>query len=299
VRPLLALVLLPGVLAGCGGGSEHAAAASSDPYAYDRSAPLDLRDRGVVRRVRRARVRDLLYASPRGGRVSAYLVVPRRSGRHPAVIFLHGAGGDRTQLLELATRVAQRGAVALTVDSPFAGARNAGGPTGLAGLRRMRDLFEQEVIDLRRAVDVLQSLPFVDPGRLAFLGWSAGARSGAIFAAVEPRVRSFVLIGGGARPLAEYLAYVPQDVRSEVRRLLSPVDPLRWIGRARPGTLFFQNGLADEIVPREALTALIDAAPSPRRVRWYAAGHVPTARMREDAIAWLSRRLRLPSAPGS
>ena len=148
------------------------------------------------------------------------------------------------------------------------------------------------MVDLRRAVDVLRSRPEVDPARLGYLGFSAGARSGAILSGVEPRIGSFVLISGGADPVSAYVRGAGPALREQIVPLLRQVDPLRWIGKARPGTIFFQDGKRDEIVPRNALVALIRAAPKPQRVRWYDTGHSPNGREQTDAVAWLSGRLR-------
>ena len=37
-------------------------------------------------------MRDISYASPEGGRVPGYLILPPGHGRHPAVIYMHGLG---------------------------------------------------------------------------------------------------------------------------------------------------------------------------------------------------------------
>ncbi|MDX6509157.1 MAG: hypothetical protein QOG81_909, partial [Gaiellaceae bacterium] len=129
------------------------------------------------------------------------------------------------------------------------------------------------------------------PGRLGFLGFSAGARSGAILAGVEPRVGSFVLISGGADPVSAYVRGAGPALREQIIPLLREVDPLRWIGHARPNTIFFQDGKRDQVVPRRALVALIRAAPKPQRVRWYAGGHSPSGPEQADALAWLGKRI--------
>ena len=221
----------------------------------------------------------------------AYLVLPASKGRHPAVLLLHGSGGDRRELLGLAAGLAARGIVGMTISSPVARLQTQTLPAGLAGVRRRSALLEQEAVDLRRAVDVLQARPEVDPARLGFLGFSAGARSGAILSGVEPRIGSFVLISGGADPVSAYVRGAGPALREQIIPLLREVDPLRWIRQARPGTIFFQDGKRDEIVPRSALVALIRAAPKPQRVRWYDTGHSPNGREQTDAVAWLSERL--------
>jgi dienelactone hydrolase len=297
MKAAAALGVLTVFLAACGGGggSDRPAvttpAVKRDPFAYDRTAALELRQRRVAAG-QGGTVHDLSYASPRGGRVTAYLVLPTGSGRHPAVVLMHGSGADRAELLGLAAGLATRGIAALAIDSPFSRPPIPRLPEGVPGVRRRSDLLAQEIVDLRRGVDVLQKQPAVDPKRLGFLGFSAGARSGAILAGVEPRVDSFVLISGGSAPVDEYVAVTPAPLKQQVKRLLDEVDPLRWIKRARPGTIFFQNGVRDEVVPRDALVGLIQAAPRPQRTRWYDSGHSPTGRVQAEAIAWLVQRLR-------
>ncbi len=56
-------------------------------FDYDKTA-LDLREIGVERRGDIA-IHDISYASPKGGRVPAYLVVPKGAGPFAAVIWGH------------------------------------------------------------------------------------------------------------------------------------------------------------------------------------------------------------------
>jgi dienelactone hydrolase len=290
----LALVLvvaaLLGATAACGGDTQQAAptvaAAPRSPFAYDPGRPLAPR---VVER--RGIVRELTYADAGGRRVRALLVVPRGRGPFPAVLYLHGAGGTRHQFLPDAEALARRGFAALLVDSAWVDAADPG-VAGMAAVRRFRDLEAATVVRLRRGVDLLGTLPTVDSRRLGFVGWSAGARLGAIFAGVEPRVRAFVLVAGGAAPVSAYLTGAPAALRPELERLLGSVDPLRWVGEARPGTIFFQDGRRDEVVPRDALRRLAAAAPAPQRIRWYDATHRPTPAMVRERNAWLASRLQ-------
>ena len=54
----------------------------------------------------------------------------------------------------------------------------------LNALRRQRDLAVADVVAVRRGLDLLAARPDVDPKRLGFLGYSAGARTGALLAGV-------------------------------------------------------------------------------------------------------------------
>jgi len=291
MRSVPAIAALAVVLVGCGSAAKHVAApAQPGPFAYDAGTALAVQSRQVATG-RAGSIDDLSYASPRGGRVPALLVLPASKGKHPAVVLMHGSGGDRRELLGLAATLAARGIVAMTIDSPVARLRTRTLPPGVPGVRRRSALLEQEVVDLRRAVDVLQSRSQVDPTRLGFLGFSAGARSGAILSGVDPRIGSFVLISGGADPVSAYVKGAPPALRKQIVPLLQEVDPLRWIHQARPDTIFFEDGKRDQIVPRRALVALIRAAPKPQRVRWFAGGHSPNGTEQAEALAWLGERL--------
>src|SRR5581483_2326165 len=138
-------------LAACGGGSKS-------PFAYDRSAPLGFHDFGVVNVNYPIKFHDVSFASPKGGRARVFLVVPPGKGPFPAVIYAHGSGENRLSNLAQAAWFAARGAVALVMDDPFD--RNPALRT--ASDARQRAAIVQEVTDMRRAVDVLQSRPYVD-----------------------------------------------------------------------------------------------------------------------------------------
>src|ERR1035438_6118821 len=63
------------------------------------------------------------YASPRGGRVPGYLIVPAGRGPFAGIIFMHGAGGNRVGVLSQAIMYAKMGAVSLAIDAPMSGGR--------------------------------------------------------------------------------------------------------------------------------------------------------------------------------
>src|SRR5581483_7415392 len=96
----------------------HHVRATPGPFAYDRSAPLAIIDGGVFASGARGTIRKLTFAGVDGSRVPAYLVVPRRAGRYPAVLFLHGSGGSRLDFVVEAARLGLEGAVTMTISQP-------------------------------------------------------------------------------------------------------------------------------------------------------------------------------------
>jgi dienelactone hydrolase len=236
-----------------------------------------------------------------GRRVAALLALPPGRARLPAVVYVHGSGGDMTDLIVEATWLAARGAVALTITAPSASAGPGAGLSPTAALERQRELTVRDVVAVRRAVDLLQSLPRVDPRRIGYTGFSAGARLGAIVAGVEPRLRALALISAGSPPVSAYVAQTPGKLKAVVRRILGQIDPLAWIRRARPGSLLLLDGRRDEIVPRSALVAIARAAPKGTIVRWLDSGHAPGPAAWRAQLGWISAKLGItgPAVPGA
>ncbi len=294
---LLALAVL---LAGCGGSSKQTttatttASAENSPrldFGYDAAAPLGYVDHGRVNETRyKIAVHDVSFRS-QGRRIEGYLLLPRGAGQHPAVVVVPGGGGERTSLLTEAASLADRGVVVLTITEPSTSSAPKPSSDPATYLEQVQDVQVRDVVAVRRAVDVLASLPSVDPGRIGYLGWSAGGKTGTFVAAAEPRVKALALLSTGAAPLSAFVANAPAKLRGKVRRVLGSVDPLRYIAYGPEGSVLLEDGRNDEVVPRSALLGIANAAPPGTTVRWYDARHALNAAAYRDAFAWLSRKL--------
>jgi len=160
------------VLAGCSGARGH------DPYAYDTSRALGVRDDGVAMSNARIALHVVSYLGA-NGRVNAFLFVPKGAGRHPAVLFLHGSGGSREDLLLPAAELALRGAVTMTISQP-----------------NDAETYRPLVVNARRALDVLVSRADVDAKQLGLVGFSLGGQTAAILAGDEPRLKAVGIVSG-------------------------------------------------------------------------------------------------------
>ena len=168
-------------------------------------------------------------------------------------------------------------------------------------MRGERNLTILGVKELRRAVDLLQSLPQVDDEHIGFLGFSAGARTGALLAGVEHRLKAVVLMSGGETTVDQVLQAVDRRDREKLRPLFEDTDGLAYIARSSPTKLLFQAGREDEIVPRDALQRLYRAAGKPKEIRWYDGGHDLPLQAYRDHLAWLQQALSIqgPPVPGA
>jgi dienelactone hydrolase len=202
------------LLAACGG-----AKATRDPYAYA-PRPLAVHDH-VAMSGKTLAVHTLSFAGANGTRVNAFLIVPRTAGRHPAVLFLHGSGGTRQDLLVPAAELATRGAVTMTISQP----NNAA-------------TFRPLVVNARRALDLLAARADVDPNRLGLVGYSLGAQTAAILAGDEPRLKAVGIVAGRGNQTTRYWiarAHEPLYFQAGTLDDVVPHPQLVALIRAAPG----------------------------------------------------------------
>lgn len=290
------MLLLAALAASCGGGT----ARDEGPFAYDAAQALSVDDRGVVDDDYPIAVHDLSFSSGEDT-VDAFLAVPPGDERRPGVVYVHGAGSTRDSMIGPALWLAARGAVTIAITAPSTTATSPTFGSALDRLRWQRELEIRDVVAIRRAVDLLAGRDDVDPDRLGYVGWSAGARAGAILAGVDERLHSLVLVSGGSAPVSEFVQAAPAELRPGVEETMSSIDPLRYVARARPGSLLLQDGRRDSVIPRKALQALIDAAPDGTEVRWYDAEHALGPAAYRHHMGWLQEQLDMtdPPVPGA
>ena len=270
-------------------------------FDYDAKAPVEFHEQGREI-VEGATVADVSFASPKGGRVPAYLVTPP-SGRGPfaGIVFMHWGQGDRTEFLAESLRYAKSGVVSLMIDAPYH-RPDAKEFAFIADAPAERDMFIQLVVDLRRAVDVLLARSDVDPKRIAYVGHSLGATWGGPLAGVEKRIGSFVLMGGLPR-VSDVLgdsAFARQLQKSFKREqlqayadTLAPIDPERFVGHAEPGRLLFQFAQHDRYISAKAAADYEKAARTAPGKRYFTSHEFNDEESARDRQRWLYERLAL------
>jgi cephalosporin-C deacetylase-like acetyl esterase len=126
-------------------------------FDYDQRAPLDIEDTGVTHRGTVA-IHDISYASPKGGRVPSYLVVPKGKGPFAAVIWGHWYWSNsdvrnRREFLDEAVALAEAGVVSLMTDGPIARPGHVESREPL-NEQQIADRVQQ-IVDMRRGADLL------------------------------------------------------------------------------------------------------------------------------------------------
>lgn len=306
-RSLSRLLLVPALLACSPAQAPAASPAGPSPeilrlFDYDAKAPLDLQ---VVSTEKKEglTVQEITYASPKGGRVPATLIVPDGSGPFAGVLLMHGAPGTRAVTLPEAMELARRGAVTLAIDAPF----NRGGRAGkmeemIHFDERDRDDQVQLAVDWRRGVDLLLARKDVDPKRLAYSGRSYGGAQGGLLAGVEKRIKAYALVVGDGGLVSHFtgaddnpgpLGGLSEEQKKRWLAAMEPVEPIRFVGRAAPAHLLFQNGRTDELVPAADGRAYQEAGSEPKTILWYDAGHRLNDQATRDRHEWLAKEIGL------
>ena len=98
-----------------------------------------------------ARLMDISYDSPRGGRVNGYTVIPAGAAHPAGIVWQHWGQGDRSSMVPEALNLARRGVASILINSPT----NRPDPPQPKTPEDSLAIWLQEAVDLRRAADAL------------------------------------------------------------------------------------------------------------------------------------------------
>ncbi len=279
-------------------------AQKSDWFEYDRSAPLDYRETLLSTRDG-VRVYDSSYASPKGGRVRAYTVVPDRKGRFAGIVWQHGGGQNRNWFLPDAIALARAGAISILMDAPSNRPPEMRAPASKDDVENFQHEMIQVAVDARRTYDVLAGRPEVDKDRIGYAGLSFGAMMGGSLAGTDQRFKTFVLICGLEGFVRHYrFSQHPGIVQfrnsmkpEEFQKLLAaaePIDARNFIGKSSPRPLLFQAARFDPGVSESDTRDYFAMAGEPKELKWYDSGHdLNDPQAFADRQAWFRKHLSI------
>ena len=148
---------------------------------------------------------------------------------------------------------------------------------------RLNTEYYIEVIkEFRRCIDYLDTRPDIDAGKIAYLGFSWGARLGAIIPAVEERLRVSILKTGGLRTV-----WRPE------------INQINYVTRVKLPTLML-NGRYDMTFPYEtSAKPMFDLLGTPQKdklLKLYDTDHfIPRNEFIKESLAWLDKYLGRPA----
>jgi dienelactone hydrolase len=272
-------------------------------FEYDPKAPLNIQEAGVEHRGSVA-IHDISYASPKGGRVPAYLVVPEGKGPFAAVLWGHwywqnSEFFNRKEFLDEAVALAHAGVISLLTTGPGARAGHVEDKDPLSDQQATE--LVQAIVDMRRAADLLVARKDVDPQRLAYVGHSYNATVGGFLSGIDKRFKVFVLMAGG---LSDEVDMKTEEFQ-QFRKKVGPekldafaakyvwLDPGKFVSHAAPATVLLQFATQEKFLTAERARQYAAIVSEPKQFKLYDAPHALNAQARRDRLAFLSDQLKL------
>jgi fermentation-respiration switch protein FrsA (DUF1100 family) len=279
------------LIGGCG---------ADKPARRMQTVPVTSRSDGEVN------VRTITYRSSfDGSRVAALAAVPRAVPSRGCVIWQFGLGSKKEDSSVTWQGLASLGLTTVSIDFRYHGARAS--PTDSEQLYRnptlLPKLIRGTVGDFHSLIDYLEKQAYCS-GNIAYAGVSLGGAIGAILAATDKRVQAAVLISTpgswrGVQPADPWTRRHPAVI-AEFTRLLTPLDPDRFIGRISPRPVLIVSGIDDQTVLFRNARALQAAAREPKTIIDYQGGHNPidspdAASSAQAAVSFLLRNIVEPT----
>jgi len=261
---------------------------------YPKFESKDLR---VVRKQVQDGIEDqlLVTQTPFGYRRAAKMLRPEADGSHAAILYAHwyepqSPDSDRSQFEEEAKEMA-RGAVCLLVETLWS-------DRDFFIKRTQEDDLQnsvEEVVNIRRAIDLLLSQPNIDSKRFAYVGHDFGGMYGVLAGSLDGRPSHYVVMAATPR-FADWYLYGPKlegEAREAFIRQMSGIDPIAHAPKLAPAPIFFQFGTDDFHIPKERAEEFFQAAREPKKMKWYGAGHGLNEDATRDRKVWLKEKLGL------
>jgi dienelactone hydrolase len=140
------------------------------------------------------------------------------------------------------------------------------------------ELTIQEIKDIKRSIDYLQTRQDIDSQKIAYYGMSWGAELGLMIPAIEERFKASVLLGAGFDDSG-----------------LPEVNVLNYVSRVRTLTLIL-NGEYDVFCPPETSSMpafdLLGTPPEDKTIKFYPTDHIPPrTEYIKETLSWLDKYL--------
>src|SRR5258706_8749767 len=233
---------------------------------------LDAKDSRIIRsRVQDGLERQLLaIQTPFGYRRVAEMFRPESTETVAAILYVHwyepeSSDSNRSQFVEEAKEMARGGAVCFLIETLWSD------PDFFIKRTQADDMQNslEEVVNIRRAMDVLLSQPNVDPECFAYVGHDFGGMYGVLAGALDQRPKHYVIMAATPR-FPDWYLYLPKlegEAREAFISQMAEIDPIVHAPNLAPDSVLFQFGMDDPHVPKERAEEFFAATCEPKELR--------------------------------
>lgn len=267
----------------------------SEMRKYPGLGSKDLRMPG--KRVEEGLEREItVVQTPYGYRRTAEMIRPASGESLAAILYVHwyeprAHDSNRSQFVEEAKEMARSGAVCLLIETLWSD------PDFFLKRTQEDDARNsvEEVVNLRRMMDLLLSQPDVDSKRFAYVGHDFGGMYGVLAGSLDRRPTHYVVMAATPR-FPDWYLYLPKlegEARQAFIEQMAEIDPIVHVPNISPAPVLFQFGTDDPHIPKERAEEFFASAKEPREIKWYEAGHGLDVSAADDRKVWLKDRLGL------
>jgi dienelactone hydrolase len=243
-------------------------------YGYNTAEPLGHKVL-AEEHVRGATVYEISYRSS-GHAVPAQLVIPDGPGPFPAVVYVSYYNSDISWFGPDSVTMAREGYAGLLVSTPAARPPYACFYWPCWNAHQSIRYATTYVIDIRRGIDLLQTLPEIDNERLGFVGFGDGSCVGGILAGLEDRIDAYAFQSACAlfteipMEMAWYGEGPPAEEIPAYQDGVAVLNAVNYVGHNR-GSAFLLQEASELPSPAQRIQtpALLDALPEPKTVEWF------------------------------
>ena len=238
----------------------------------------------------------MVIQTPFGYRRVAEMFRPEGEGSYPAILYVHwyepeSLSSHRSQFEEEAKEMAGAGAICISIETLWSDRDFFLKRTQEDDMRNSAE----EVVNIRRAMDLLLSQPGVDSKRFAFVGHDFGGMYGVLAGSLDQRPSHYIVMAATPR-FPDWYLYLPKlegEAREAFIRKMAEIDPIVHVQNIAPAEVFFQFATDDFHVPKERAEEFFTAAKDPKEMKWYEAGHGLNDHATRDRKTWLKEKLGL------
>ena len=231
-----------------------------------------------------------------GYRRIAEMFQPETGKTLAAILYVHwyepeSQDSNRSQFVKEAKEMARSGAACLLIETLWS-------DPDFFIKRTQADDFQnslEEVVNIRRALDMLLAQPNIDSSRVAYVGHDFGGMYGVLAGSLDQRPSHYVIMAATPR-FPDWYLYLPKlegEARETFVREMAEIDPITHAANLSPAPVYFQFATNDRHVSIDRAEEFFAAAKEPKSMQWYEAGHGLNESATVDRKAWLKERLKL------
>jgi pimeloyl-ACP methyl ester carboxylesterase len=264
-------------------------------FTYDQTAPFDVQQVSTEDR-EGVTVQDITFVGVPGSSdpVRAYLVTPSGEGPFAGILWAHWLGeekSDASQYLDEAVELAKSGVVSVLPNAMWS-------KPGWYENRVLPEDFAngiKQVIEFRRAMDLLISQPGVDAARLAFVGHDYGGMYGTLAAGLDQKAKAYVFIAVTPSILDWAFFAAEPESRVDYIRQNAMLEPMDYLQQIKNASFLFQFSSNDIFVGRVKGGEFFGNAADPKERKIYddTDHSMSSDQVKLDRDVWLKTQLGL------